>query len=702
MSDTKESSKNDIESSPQSFNQSLNQSQIQSPSLHLTPLGSLANSFSIKEQEVRDQINLLTTLQNVKGMLEAQSWSLPELVFGIKWLHKNKKKRDFTDFISRSISLDDKIYEEFLYYLHHFSVCNCIDTKTRQEFLSSAGIAQDCLIEYFINSTPERNGYIILVDHQRKEVVLYINGTQTLNDMMLDLHGKASSFMGGYAHHGMALWAKWFYKYKSDTIIDLLEKNDNYQFLICGHSLGGATSCLAGFLMRKLIPNLKVLAIAVPKCLSEDLIEESEKFITTFVYMDDLVPLMSEHTWTELRQRVAQFNWKKEFVNDISSAAPVKALLKIAPASFQNLFKKEDNQDSSNESIDSLISRSRTSSDAGSPGSPIPVSEMQTTSVDMQRQRSISAPIRPIKPLGSLLTTIPEKSSLSKSNNDSDPIIKSSTPQKKTTSRFSFFWKKSSTSTTQSDIELSTPTSIEAANFSSSLTSSISSTTSIEETSIEINRTAKQSTKIYEEESLEIKKRKFTNPKPLQSISKSILNNSTDSSSDINDEDLFPSDIENYKYKIEFQSDINNENDSVSTLVDTSTSSTPKSLVTSIQLNTSINTLNNTPIKSIGTPTLLSPSVGTPNRIHDVIPLHNPGKIYYIRVIDGQWYITLEKWNSKFFEKLEFNRTFLRDHLSASYLNALQNVVNNYRLQKEMIGKKEALKIFLSLEDDLL
>mmetsp|Transcript_2249 Transcript_2249/g.8290 ORF Transcript_2249/g.8290 Transcript_2249/m.8290 type:complete len:711 (-) Transcript_2249:30-2162(-) len=645
-----------------------------SPTTHSLPFSEKREQqeLSAAEQAEEDQITLATTFQSFKDMLGQQGWSLPELLFGIRWLHRGKQKRDFSQFVERSIKIDEKVYEWLLYYEHHCRICNAFDVKPREEFLELTGVDDSHCVEYHVHSTIERNGYAIVVDHETKEVTMYINGTQTLRDMMVDLHGKACAFMNGYAHQGMALWAKWFYKNKADTLDELLEKNSGYSLVICGHSLGASTSVLAGFLLRERFPELKVIAVAVPKCISESLVEEAEKFVTSFVSMDDFVPLMSEQTWTDLRHRVAQCNWKHYFYNDISSAAPFKAFLKIAPTRFHKFWNKLGEDTFMKRSEEELAAeyrarsfsekqkvehyynkhvqqRDRTNSvSSPSNGSAAPNSPEPSTDEDFiaQRNRSQSAPQRALRPLGTLVskssfTTHTFTSDTSKNANKSTFTTSKDKIQHFSSPEYEIHEDEHSEESGELCVKgkhIDDPFSVKPA------------VEEFQKESDEKEKCDQDTSTIKDTTSSCVQGREQQKSAPSsQGASTTAATSSTQSKSD----DAFDkSDVGAIASK--------KEND-------------------------------NTSSEDGGAPKVMET---TDDKL---VALYNPGVIYYIRCVEDQWYMTKESWKSSYFEKLEFNRTFLNDHLCASYLKGLKQLLHSYKSKMEMVEKKEAQQRFIQL-----
>ena len=98
-----------------------------------------ADRLSLHEQAEQDQITLATTFQSFKDLLSQQGWSVPELLFGIRWLHRGKQKRDFSNFVKKSLNIDQNFYKWLQYIEYHCRICNALDVKPRNIFLDLTG-----------------------------------------------------------------------------------------------------------------------------------------------------------------------------------------------------------------------------------------------------------------------------------------------------------------------------------------------------------------------------------------------------------------------------------------------------------------------------------------------------------------------------------------------------------------------------------
>lgn len=274
-------------------------------------------------------------VNTAKYATEEFSWT--ELVVGIKYLSSKNAKvvRDFSTFISES--KDTKISNDQLKKILHFArICDCVDNKSLKNFLKAAKLHQNQVVEYKISATSERNGYVLIVDYEYKAVCLYINGTQTLTDLIHDLNSESAPFLDGYSHKGMGLCAKWFHEYMTPQLKKEMNRHDNFSLYLIGHSLGAAVCACYGLLLRNDFPDLQCICFATPRVLSFELAEKCKEFVTTFIYGDDFVPRASVESFRALKKSVVESNWKEEFVKDVetSNNYVVKLLKKAGLVSY--------------------------------------------------------------------------------------------------------------------------------------------------------------------------------------------------------------------------------------------------------------------------------------------------------------------------------------------------------------------------------
>lgn len=144
--------------------------------------------------------------------------------------------------------------------------------------------------------------HFVAVDHVQKKVVLSIRGTFNLAEVVLDVAGFTKEFCGGEAHSEMATMAERVWNVAGPTVCQLLERNQDYEFVVTGHSLGAGAACLLTILLevKGLLPRnqkYRCFAYAPPPVYTPlQFAPKAVKATTSFVHQNDAVPYLSVHT----------------------------------------------------------------------------------------------------------------------------------------------------------------------------------------------------------------------------------------------------------------------------------------------------------------------------------------------------------------------------------------------------------------------
>lgn len=178
--------------------------------------------------------------------------------------------------------------------------------------------------------------FCVVLDHHRKEVVIAIRGTLSLEDCLTDaiaygmsLDGVAERWgcdgAGEYAHQGFLHCAEAVYlEINRLGILDMLFDPDasasvaaddvnkcengeykDYGLALTGHSLGAGTAILLSILLRPKYPNLRCFAFSPPGCtLSPGLASRCASFVTSVVVGHDIIARSSLTSAEELRDQV--------------------------------------------------------------------------------------------------------------------------------------------------------------------------------------------------------------------------------------------------------------------------------------------------------------------------------------------------------------------------------------------------------------
>lgn len=147
----------------------------------------------------------------------------------------------------------------------------------------------------------------ILRDRRKKTIILLIRGTQSMNDVIVDVYGHSMKWKEGVVHEGMGMIAKWIAKDNIivSTIEDALVNNPDYKLTVIGHSLGASVAALTTIywnyhntfkrFARSFKKNefLRCFAYAPAPMLSKEIKEKGVDFVITIINEDDIVPRLN-------------------------------------------------------------------------------------------------------------------------------------------------------------------------------------------------------------------------------------------------------------------------------------------------------------------------------------------------------------------------------------------------------------------------
>lgn len=155
-------------------------------------------------------------------------------------------------------------------------------------------LVNDCNVPYPFNKIMYVNGEefgipTFFLAGKGDDYYVSIRGAGSASDFLLALDVERVEYMDGTVHRGVYAGAKGIY----DRIIDRI-KGCKGRVVCTGHSLGGATSSVLATLINFEAEITSVAVSLAPfPVFSPSLAELTESFITSFVYNNDLVPLLS-------------------------------------------------------------------------------------------------------------------------------------------------------------------------------------------------------------------------------------------------------------------------------------------------------------------------------------------------------------------------------------------------------------------------
>lgn len=200
------------------------------------------------------------------------------------------------------------------------NLCRCNELG----FLHVAGLDREDLAYVSFKTGIRTCPYGIVVDREKKTVVLVIRGTFSLESTVTDLNirpelledygDKCEAFneclvKGEYCHSGILHCALFVYKdLERHKILDKLLLGDSPRFpgftlIVTGHSLGAGVGAVLSLMLRNRFHALQCLCFSPPGCVMSEGIS-SHDFMTSYILDSDIVPRLSLHSVVSLRNDV--------------------------------------------------------------------------------------------------------------------------------------------------------------------------------------------------------------------------------------------------------------------------------------------------------------------------------------------------------------------------------------------------------------
>jgi hypothetical protein len=224
------------------------------------------------------------------------------------------------------------------------------------------------LIRHDAAVEPGRVGHFLAVHYTKKRVLLGIKGTSTFSDVLTDIIGKAvphPDYNEDFkCHEGIFVAAQMMLEETSHLLEHFFQE---YEVIICGHSLGAGVSTLLGMFLKKQLPNLdlRVYAFATPACCSRDAALACQSYITSVVNNNDCVPrmsLMNLRTMHKLFMLVDQkldekglspkdFKTAKRYISDLMV---IDSDLLLAPEELTSFLETEFQEEDADETFSDI------------------------------------------------------------------------------------------------------------------------------------------------------------------------------------------------------------------------------------------------------------------------------------------------------------------------------------------------------------
>ncbi|XP_062087834.1 uncharacterized protein LOC133794559 [Humulus lupulus] len=277
-------------------------------------------------------------------------WPIGDLAFGISFLLKRQGHLHVGSVFGGKDSQQLKgpeIIAELRYLLNLLTLCWHFSKKPFPLFLEETGFSEANVLLQEPKAGILKPAFTILVDHNTECFLLLIRGTHSIKDTLTAATGAVVPFhhsvvheggvtdlVLGYAHCGMVAAARWIAKLATPCILKALGQNPGYKLKIVGHSLGGGTAALLTYILReqKELSSATCVTFAPAACMTWDLAESGNDFITSVINGADLVPTFSAASVDDLRAEVTASAWLNDLRNQIEHTRILSTVYRSASA----------------------------------------------------------------------------------------------------------------------------------------------------------------------------------------------------------------------------------------------------------------------------------------------------------------------------------------------------------------------------------
>mmetsp|Transcript_32707 Transcript_32707/g.44927 ORF Transcript_32707/g.44927 Transcript_32707/m.44927 type:complete len:942 (+) Transcript_32707:107-2932(+) len=179
---------------------------------------------------------------------------------------------------------------------------------------------------------PEFPSYFLCASHQRKEVILAIRGTASVNDFGTDVSATPTNYPrtgSAMAHGGIARATYYLFDELRECLYEF--HRTGFRLVLTGHSLGAGCASLLAMIIRDYIPSVQAYGFGCPSCVELDLTDKFNDFVVNVVNGDDVVPRLNVPRSRVLLQDLVNYksSWKSMFSEDtISTKTRVQSVWK--------------------------------------------------------------------------------------------------------------------------------------------------------------------------------------------------------------------------------------------------------------------------------------------------------------------------------------------------------------------------------------
>ncbi|KAM0912175.1 hypothetical protein ACQ4PT_012886 [Festuca glaucescens] len=320
-------------------------------------LESTPSRSRVSRRDVRAPATWLETISTLSETLRFTysetlgKWPIGDLAFGISFLLKRQGNLSIASIYAGdddSVELKGApVVTELKYLLSLLTLCWHFSKKPFPLFLETIGYSAEDVLMQEPKAGILKPAFTILIDRDRQCILLLIRGTHSIRDTLtaatgavVPFHhtvvqeGGVSDLVLGYAHFGMVAAARWIAKLAAPCLTEALHMYPDYKIKVVGHSLGGGTAALLTYVLREQqeFASATCVAFAPAACMTWELAESGEHFITTVINGADLVPTFSAAAVDDLRSEVTASAWLNDLRHQIEQTRILSTFYRSASA----------------------------------------------------------------------------------------------------------------------------------------------------------------------------------------------------------------------------------------------------------------------------------------------------------------------------------------------------------------------------------
>eukprot|EP01080_Neovahlkampfia_damariscottae_P006995 gene6995-11161_t len=253
-------------------------------------------------QETHEETNFSVAME-IYEIIEnmASKWSPIEIILLNYYIRNEIKKKDQSkeEEFNKKKNISFEIFSRFNYYTK-FSKIAFQEPFDFKKF-------EECNIEVIVRETkPQkfRPAFLLCYDKSVKKLLLLLRGTKNLHDVYTDINFNKTTFQNGFCHFGLYESAKWFEINLKSHILNFLKHHVDFNFEICGHSLGAGVASILSILWKPEIDNLKCFCFACPCTLSYELSISCSDFVFNLINSNDFASRLSDISIEKIRQKI--------------------------------------------------------------------------------------------------------------------------------------------------------------------------------------------------------------------------------------------------------------------------------------------------------------------------------------------------------------------------------------------------------------